>query len=154
MVLFSMGGMPFDFRFLGRLHAHRDVVFVIPGAGSAPGAPDNVRVLPFDSPFLHPDLVRAADAVVGKAGYSTVAEVFRAGVPMGYVPRSAFPESPVLESFIESRMRGIRIDPAEMEEGGVAARIPELLELPRESAPRRNGAAEAAAFLAARLLRG
>ena len=63
---------------------------VIPGAGGDIGRNENVIVLPHGSPFFHPDLVNASDCVVGKLGYSTLAEIYRAGVPFGFVVRRGF----------------------------------------------------------------
>ena len=42
--------------------------------------------------------------VVGKLGYSTVAECYRAGTPLAYIRRPHFPESPVLEQFVRTEM--------------------------------------------------
>ncbi|KAJ3172764.1 hypothetical protein HDU87_007852 [Geranomyces variabilis] len=39
-----------------------------------------------------PDLIHAADVVVGKCGYGTCSEVVAHGVPLVYVPRSGFAE--------------------------------------------------------------
>ena len=74
--------------------ARRDVTFVIPGGADDYLWQENLVLLPHHSRFYHPDLVAAADAVVGKVGYSTVAETFHAGAPLGYVPRTRFRESP------------------------------------------------------------
>jgi hypothetical protein len=99
VVMITMGGIPWHYTFLEQLAGQRDLYFVIPGAdeqiqnqGSYPG----VVLLPHHSDFFHPDLVNACDAVIGKAGYSTVAEVYHAGVPFGYIARPRFRESQVL----------------------------------------------------------
>ena len=55
--------------------------FVFAGGVSAYRQEGNLHFLPFESDFFHPDLVHAADLVVGKAGYSMIAEVWAAGVP-------------------------------------------------------------------------
>ena len=46
-------------------------------------------------------------------GYSTVAETYHAGLPFGYVLRSHFRESAVLQRFIESEMPGAEVPEAE-----------------------------------------
>ncbi|KAJ3023672.1 hypothetical protein HKX48_001896 [Thoreauomyces humboldtii] len=43
-----------------------------------------------------PDLINAADVVVGKCGYGTCSEVVAHGVPLVYVPRSGFVEEQAL----------------------------------------------------------
>ena len=69
---------------------------VLGGGGGRRGRAGNVWLLPHRSGFFHPDLVQAADAVVGKIGYSTLAETCRARIPYGFVPRAGFRESAVL----------------------------------------------------------
>ena len=71
-----------------------------------PGSPHrahdgHIIRLPAQSAFYHPDLIHAADVVVGKLGYSTLAEVWAAGVPFGYVVRPQFPESGPLEAWAQ-----------------------------------------------------
>lgn len=50
---------------------------------------ENLRFLAHDAPWYFPDLV-AADLVVGKTGYSTVAEAFQGQTAYGYVQRPDF----------------------------------------------------------------
>ena len=59
--------------------------------------------------FYHPDLVYAADAVVGKLGYSTIAEIYYAQVPFGYVTRPGIREPELLESFVHTMMKSMPI---------------------------------------------
>jgi UDP:flavonoid glycosyltransferase YjiC (YdhE family) len=103
-VLVTMGGIPWDYASLvageGPL-LPRGVVLVVPGGAPEPVRLSWARLLPFHSTLFHPDLVAAADAVVGKLGYSTLAECWGSGVPFGFVPRETFPESPVLASALE-----------------------------------------------------
>jgi hypothetical protein len=80
-------------------------------------------------------------------GYSTVAEVWRGGAPMGYVPRRRFPESPVLTRFIEAEIGGVRLDDESFADGGWTDLLPELLALPRREVPADGGADQAAGFL-------
>ncbi|TPX56364.1 undecaprenyldiphospho-muramoylpentapeptide beta-N-acetylglucosaminyltransferase [Powellomyces hirtus] len=49
-----------------------------------------------------PDLINAADVVVGKCGYGTCSEVVAHGVPLVYVPRSGFAEE---EGLVENLMK-------------------------------------------------
>ena len=71
--------------------------------------------LPHHSGIYHPDLVYASDALVGKLGYSTLAEVYAANVRFGYIPRRRFRESPPLAKFVEREMAGMSIDDEEFE---------------------------------------
>jgi hypothetical protein len=83
--------------------------FIIPGVKSGGKPKKNLVCLQEKSSLYHPDLVTASDAVIGKAGYSTVAEVFHGQAAFGYVARKTFPESPVLEHFIEKNIPSFRI---------------------------------------------
>lgn len=106
-VLITMGGiaaMPFSF--INRLETLREIFFVIPGGSTKMERRANLVLLPHDSGFYHPDLVNASDALVGKIGYSTVAEAFHSKVPFYYVTRPGFRESHVLARFVDERMHG------------------------------------------------
>ena len=110
----------------------------------------NVLLLPHHSSFYHPDLVTAADAVVGKIGYSTLAETCRAGIPYGFVPRAGFRESAVLARWLRGRGRGLRIDPAAFASGAWVRRVPELLAIGRARGRFTDGAREAASLILGR----
>ena len=101
MVLVTMGGIEWDYAALElRLGNPALPWLVIPGGCPEPRRHGRCLRLPHRSDFYHPDLVHAADAVVGKLGYSTLAEVWSAGIPFGYVPRARFPESPPLAAWV------------------------------------------------------
>ena len=154
MVLISMGGIP------GLSFMHRDgplirqlktlggsVRFVIPGAGGV--SPDGFRqenmiFLPPDSGFYHPDLVNAADAVVGKLGYSTLAEVYHAGCPFGFVARDDFRESPVFEAFVREKMTGVKLFQDDFTGRAMIGKVLDLLALPKRLSDEPNGADAAA----------
>jgi Glycosyl transferase family 1 len=146
-VLITMGGMRSRHTFLSRLKEQKGIFFVIPGSSGSVLAEDNLVMLPHHSRFFHPDLIAACDAVIGKVGYSTVAEVYDAGVPFGYIPRSRFRESETLTTFAHQRMNGIEISEGRFESGAWLSDLPELLALPRTQRGEANGAAEVANFI-------
>jgi len=155
MVLITMGGIPWRYGFLERLAEQDDVHFIIPGADPDP-SPTNtgrrtwtkrITPLPNHSDFFHPDLVNAADAVIGKAGYSTVAEVYDAGIPFGYVGRPRFRETLTLTAFIEQEMRGLPITEAQFQSGEWLSSLAELLALRRIHRKDSNGADQVANFI-------
>ena len=82
MVLITTGGIPQSYNFLEKLRKFQGITFVMPGAGPAVKNFDNLIILPHRSDFYHPDLVNAADAVVGKVGYSTLSEIYHGGGPV------------------------------------------------------------------------
>lgn len=150
VVLISMGGIPDQYPFLNCLQDYRDIHFVIPGARTEVERRANLILLPHASDFYHPDLVNAADAVISKLGYSTVAEVYHAGLPFGYLTRAQFRESGELATFVEQHMKGLALPPAEFHTGEWLTRLPNLLALPRLARNEPNGADQVAAFLLAR----
>jgi hypothetical protein len=147
LVLVSMGGVPDRFEFLSKLPADLDCHLVIPGADAMPCPHKKVITLPKHSSFFHPDLMAAADALIGKAGYSTVAEAYHAGIPFGYIRRPVSPESAVLEVFINAHMPSIDIPTESYNTGEWVDYLPELLRLPRGPLRTDNGADEAARFI-------
>jgi hypothetical protein len=146
-VLITMGGISSQYPFLEDLEERAHVTFIVPGGAQDIEAKGNLRLLPHRSGFFHPDLVHASDGVIGKVGYSTLAEVFQAGVPFGYIARPDFRESPCLASFIEEKMPGISIAEEGFHGAAWLSRLDELLSLSRSEPAGPNGASEIARFL-------
>ncbi len=147
-VLITMGGIPARHAFIDRLAEARHVRFIVPGASRTLRAQANSILLPHRSRFYHPDLMHACDAVIGKAGYSTVAEAYRAGIPFGFVPRAKFRESEIMAAFIRTQMNGIEIPAARFDDGRWLDVLPDLLAAPRVQRRAPNGAEPIADFIA------
>ena len=147
MVLITTGGIAQSYNFLEKLIVLPDVHFVMPGAGLELERQGNLIILPPRSGFYHPDLVNAADAVIGKVGYSTLAEVYHAGVPFGYVTRSSFRESKPMVAFIEKEMHGIFLEELEFSDGSWTAKLYDLLNLSRITRREKNGAEQIGKFI-------
>jgi UDP-N-acetylglucosamine:LPS N-acetylglucosamine transferase len=113
---------------------------------------DNLIILPSHSGFYHPDLVNASDAVIGKVGYSTLAEVYHAGIPFGYVLRSNFRESAPMAAFIEKEMQGIFLEESDFGSGEWLTRLQDLLNLNRVQRRVTNGAEQIGNFIRDRIL--
>lgn len=146
-VMITMGGTPEHFPFTGKLEEHPDVTFILSGGSNHMRSRDNLILLPQRSDFYHPDLVGASDLIIGKAGYSTIAEVYNAGVPFGYIPRKGFRESGPLEAFISREMPSMVLDEDDFYKGEWLSLLPRLLELPPLHREGPNGAAQAARFI-------
>ena len=144
MVLLSMGGVPDRHQFLDQLPEAIDSFIVIPGCERMAVSHDKVIQLPARSRFFHPDLLAAADLLIGKAGYSTIAEAYHAGVPFGYIARKQSPESPPLERFIQERMVALPIPAQTYSDGRWLQKLPELLTLCKSVNSEENGADAAA----------
>jgi UDP-N-acetylglucosamine:LPS N-acetylglucosamine transferase len=147
MVLITAGGIGQHYSFLDRLKKLRHIKFILPGAGLQMTIRDNLIILPPRSDFYHPDLVNASDAVVGKVGYSTLAEVYHAGVPFGYAVRSNFRESEPMAAFIDSEMNGISVDESEFSTGAWADKLNDLLDMARVQRSAPNGSDQIGGFV-------
>lgn len=147
VVMITMGGIQQHYSFLEELANQRDLHFVVPGGSHTMGIRDNLVLLPHHSNFFHPDLINACDAVVGKLGYGTLAEVYHTGVPFGYISRPSFPESEILAAYVEKEMRGIAIEEIEFQAGTWISHLQDLLALPRIQRSGPNGAEQVARFV-------
>ena len=147
LVLVTMGGIRHGGFAVAPLSKLPGVEFVLAGGGPTRRRVGNALILPHRSGFYHPDLVAAADAVVGKIGYSTLAESCRSGIPYGFVPRTGFRESAVLSRWLLDQGRGLRIDPAAFATGAWVRRVPELLGIGRTRQRFTDGAREAASLI-------
>ena len=142
-----MGGIPHGGFAVKPLLEVRGVEFILAGAARKRRRVGNVLLLPHHSGLYHPDLVAAADAVVGKIGYSTLAETCRSRVPYGFIPRPGFRESAVLARWLSDRGRGLRIAPAAFASGEWVRRIRDLLDLGRPTERFPDGARDAARLI-------
>lgn len=148
LVMMTMGGNDaWNYPLLDRLERLSDLYFVIANNSHTQAKRANLFILPRHSDFFHPDLVNAADVLIGKVGYSTLAEVYQAGVPFGYLIRPKFRESGPLKAFINANMSGLEITIAEFNSGRWLYRLPELLALPRRQLDEINGADKIATFI-------
>lgn len=146
MIVMSMGGIPWDFGEVERAQ-QPNAILVVPGGAQAARREGSVIVLPHRSRFYHPDLIAAADAVIGKLGYSTLAEVWSSGTRMGWIRRGTFPESKPLALWAGRHIPGFEIDGRRLFDQTWMEEIPRLLDAPPAAGTRRNGADEAAAAI-------
>ena len=147
MVMITMGGIPQHFDIMETLRKHPQYGFVISGGGEAFIRDHNVIVLPYHSDYYHPDLIHASNVVVGKSGYSTLAEIFYAGVPFIFIKRPTFRESEVFTPFITDKMNGVGISEAAFHAGSWLSLIPDLLKLPPVRREKPHGADQAAEYI-------
>ena len=147
LVLITTGGIKQEYKFLDQLKKLHNITFVLPGAPLRMETRDNLILLPERSDLYHPDLVNASDAVIGKVGYSTLAEVYHAGVPFGYAVRSNFRESGPLVDFIKREMNGVLLDESEFSRGEWRTKLENLLDMPRVQRSAPNGADQIGRFI-------
>jgi UDP:flavonoid glycosyltransferase YjiC (YdhE family) len=146
LVLITLGGMAGAWTLPPAALAPDRVIFAVPGDGNVLQHEGHVLRLP-RSGFYHPDLVQASDVVIAKAGYSTLAEAYQAGVPIGVVPRPDFRESGVIAEFIRQEQLGGVIPLDDFQSGAWASRLSALLSQPRRPAPAATAAVQAAAHI-------
>ena len=108
LVLITMGGVSQPLFFLAELRRRDDVTFVVTGSEQT-GRDANLRLFENAGRIFLPDLIQASDLVVAKLGYGTLAEVWAAGRPLGYVGRSGFRETGPLKDFAESEIPCLEI---------------------------------------------
>jgi hypothetical protein len=158
-IMITMGGIPGRYEFLERLPKRDDLYYIIPGMdqeaqnrlnSAVPGGGathGNFVLLSHHSDLFHPDLVNASDAVLGKAGYSTLAEVYYAGVPFAYILRPKFRESGVLKAYMQHHMHGLSVPETHLPNGRWTSVIEELLAAPRLRRSDVHGADQVARFI-------
>lgn len=146
-VLITLGGLPHQLPNWPALSQYSDYNFIFSGQRATERISKNIFYLDRESSLYHPDLIDAADLVVCKAGYSTVAECCQAGSRVIAVGRPDFAETNVLQNYIQEVLGGLCINAETFISGQWLPLIPEILK--KETSPplRENGAQVAADFL-------
>lgn len=89
------------------------------------------------------DLLVSADVMVTKPGYGTFAECAVNGVPVLYVERPGWPESPCLEDWLKAHGRCLGTTAEALFGGALAGLLRTLFSLPPKALPEATGVAEA-----------
>jgi len=147
MVLVTMGGVRWKYDGLDLLRHDLDATIVVPGGSEQREQHTGLVLLPHQSEFFHPDLVAAADVLIGKLGYSTVAEAYRGKAAFLFVRRPEFAESEVLERFVRAEMTAAPLSAEAFRRGHWTAALHDLLGRGRSTRPREADGAETAARL-------
>jgi hypothetical protein len=128
LVVLTMGGISEPLPFLERLKKLPEVHFLVTGADGS-RREGNLHLFDNGTRIYLPDFIRAADAVVAKLGYSTVAEVWNEGAPLAFVTRGDFRETGPVRRWVEENLRGFEIPGRDFPSGEWIGRIPDLLEM-------------------------
>ena len=145
--LISMGGIPEDLDFAVNAHIPDDLTLLLPGTFEKTEKIGNKILLPHHSGYYHPDMVHAADFIIGKAGYSTIAEVCAAGAAYGYISREGFRESGVTTAFLKRRPNTMEVSLDRFEAFTLDEEIENLLKLGKIDPLPVNGSDVAADFI-------
>jgi len=140
IVMVSLGGIDFHLSGWPAFTNYQDCFFVLAGQPEQRRLSVNCLALSRHTPLYHPDLIGAAELVVFKSGYSTLAECLQAGTRGLCIDRPSFGESRVLGQFLRQRLGGTVIEEDEFLTGAWLDRLPDLLAAPRPPYTTENGA--------------
>ncbi len=111
LILITMGGIPIDQIGEDNHRIPENLKFIIPINNTNNNSSNaNIIYLPHNHSYFHPDLVNASDLVIGKLGYSTIAEVYSLNKPFLYIGRERFRESKILEKFVLEHLNAKEIN--------------------------------------------
>jgi hypothetical protein len=147
IILITMGGIPMDLPIWKEFQKYPELLLICTGQKETRLVGKNILHLKRKNGSYHPDLICAADLVVCKAGYSTVAECCQAGTRVISVGRSDFPESEVLQSYIKRVLGGVAIDQDTFLSGKWLSLVPHILTTSPPAPATENGADVIASFL-------
>ncbi|MHB8622431.1 MAG: hypothetical protein ACYC9J_05150 [Sulfuricaulis sp.] len=143
LVMVSLGGvalrLPFE-----RWPRTPNLHWLVPAAwGITPPGVSELEAL--DMPFT--DVLRSADALVGKPGYGSFTEAACNGTPVLYVRRRDWPEEPYLVKWLEREGNCREIARHQLEQGDLAASLDALWQQPRRPPIVSRGIDEAVDYL-------
>ncbi|HZK61294.1 MAG TPA: glycosyltransferase family protein [Anaerovoracaceae bacterium] len=148
LVLITMGGIPFIIPDSLSFARYKNLKIVFPGANVKNETVfENILFLPHHHHYFHPNLVHASDIVIGKIGYSTIAETFSACLPFLFISRKGFRESFYLEEFVKKRMIGKEIERNFLDNDDWLSIAMEFYQRSRGKTQIINGANEASDFI-------
>ncbi len=142
LVLLGMGGI--GYRLKGEGWAGNGAIhWLVPD--DWPSGPRVHRFVTTRMPFA--DLLVSCDAVVTKPGYGTFVEAAAAGVPVVYLLRPDWPETPWLTHWLHRHTRAAKIDEAALQAGRVVETLESLWMQPAPPPVHCEGATKAASLL-------
>ncbi|MBQ6510041.1 MAG: hypothetical protein IJI07_11260 [Flexilinea sp.] len=145
--LISMGGIPENLDAAVDCAVPENVTLLLPGTFEKVEFLGNKVLLPHHSGYYHPDMVHAADFVIGKTGYSTIGEVCASGSAYGFISRENFRESGVTTDFLRRRPNTFEIAQARFDAFTLDEEITRLLDLGKIAPLPVNGSDVAADFI-------
>jgi hypothetical protein len=113
MVLVAISGSAQSIDYFEQIAPNPDLFFAILGSTQESLTRARDRIL-IPRGYYSPDLMIASDALIAKTGYSSLAEAYMAGIPMIYIGRQHFRESPVIGAYIEKHLGGFEIEDVQL----------------------------------------
>jgi hypothetical protein len=114
-----------------------------------PSRPDMTAIESLPQPYI--DILCSVDALVTKPGYGSFAEAACNGVPVLYVPREVWPESPHLAAWLVQHGQCLRLDREVLATGALMPRLTQLWAQPAAAPLPPTGIRQTAAILAAQI---
>lgn len=136
-VLVGFGGIGYR----GKLPEIPGITWLVPDGWTASG-PDLITFNTLGMPFL--DLLASCDALLTKVGYGSFVEAVAHGIPVLYIDRQDWPETPYLVAWLNRYGNAQTISEPELCSERTGELLHRLWALPARSRPETNGAAEAA----------
>lgn len=146
-ILVTRGGIVTQRDEFWKLKEFKEIKFILPGTSDQVKWDDNLIRLPHHSIYYLPDVVYASDAIIGKLGYGTVAEVYHAGLPFAYIPREGFAETGPMADFVQAEMNAIELSYVDFSRGNWGDLPERLISLPRIERNCSNGADQIAEII-------
>jgi UDP:flavonoid glycosyltransferase YjiC (YdhE family) len=103
-------------------------------------------------PLSFGDLLASSDALLCKPGYGSFVEAACSGVPVLYVDRADWPESPALVEWLQRHGVSREVARQALEQGELAAELQSIWRTPQPERLRPQGAEQVAAWLAEKYL--
>ncbi len=149
LVLIGFGGIGYQGQ--GRLPEMADVIWLTPDDWLNNYDASRVDIIAFGRaglPFI--DLLASSDALITKVGYGSFVEAAAHAVPVLYLDRPDWPETPYLAEWLIGQGNATAIDEPILFTGQLAQELANLWLQPRKPAIRADGADQAARLLLAR----
>jgi UDP:flavonoid glycosyltransferase YjiC (YdhE family) len=139
LILVSLGGI--DYRLPVELWpVLPDIRLLLPRAWRA-SHPQAIDLESLNMPFI--DLLGSCDALITKTGYGSFVESACAGVPVLYLERADWVETPVLVPWLQSHCRCLAINSEQLRYGDIIEPLDKLLAQPAPARVRPTGLEEA-----------
>ena len=114
---------------------------------------DHPDAIAFESlPLSFSDLLASSDALLCKPGYGSFVEAACSGTPVLYVGRPDWPESPALIEWLQRHGVCREVSRQYLEQGKITGALEQLWNAPRPEPVVPDGAAQAAEWLAERII--
>ena len=139
-VVLTTGGIPMKHKIVENTHGFH---VIIPGDYNSIHRQDEVTYIPMNFDIAFIDLVRSSSHVIGKAGYSTVAECWGMNIPFTGVFREHFPESQVLREFCQKTLTFNEVSHSAFIDGSWCELFKDLPVTSMKHSPKTNGATQA-----------